>query len=430
VAESNRRVLEIEVPAEVVKKRAGAITAEFQRRVRLPGFRPGKAPLSLIQQRYRDDIRSELLRDLVPEYVEAQAREQQWGVVGTPSISDIEYTEDSPLKFKATLDILPEFELRDFRDLEVAAEDTTVTEEEVSNTLRELQEEGATYLNLDEARPLEDGDYASIAVAEAPAKADAPGGKTRESLCEIGGVRTLKEFSESLRGASLGEERTITVTYPEASRDPQIAGKTVTYNVKVLGLKKKQLPELDDDFARELGDYESIEAVRGRIREDLEKAKQHEADQKARAEVRQKLAELHDFTVPEVLLEREVDNRLKTLKHEIEHKNLNPQSLEIDWARLRAGQRPGAEIEIKSALILKKIAEQNNLEADTSQVAGEIQRIAEGTRQSPSTVEAHLTRDGGLDRIKSRLRLEKALEFVIQNARRIGKNDIAAISEG
>jgi trigger factor len=422
--------LEIEIPPEVVKKRAGEIATEFRRHARLPGFRPGKAPLSLIQQRYRDDIRSELLRALVPEYVEAQAKEQKWDPVGSPSISDVEYAEDSPLRFKATLEVLPQFELRDFRSLEVAVAETAVSNEEIENTLSELQEEGATFVNVEESRPLADGDHASIAITEVGAGSDAPSGKTRELFCEIGGVRTMKEFSDNLRGASLGEERTFTVSYPAEARDPRIAGKSVTYCVKVLGLKKKQLPELNDEFARELGDYDSLEAVRRRIREDLEKAKQHEASQSARAELRKKLAELHDFPVPEALVERQIEKRLDTLKREIEAKKLNPQLLQLDWGRLRTAQRQAAVEDVKSSLVLEKIAEANNLEAGASDLSEEIQGIADATRQSPEAVEAYLTRDGGLARIKSRLRIDKALEFVFQNVRRISKNDIAVSSEG
>jgi trigger factor len=425
VADSCRRILEIEIPQEIVKKRADEIVGEFRRHARLPGFRPGKAPLSLVQQRYRDDIRSEILRDLVPQYVATQAKEQNWELVGNPSISDIEYAEESPLKFKATLEIMPEIELKDFRDLEVEVSDTTVHDEDVEIMLHDLQEEGATYVNVDEPRPLQDGDSASIAVHEATAGPEAAAIKEQDLLCEIGGAKTVKEFTENLRGVSLGEEKTFPVAYPADWGDHRTAGRTVTYHVKVLGIKKKQLPELNDEFARELGPFESLEDVRKRIREDLEKARQRDADQGAKSEVREKLAQLHEFPVPDMLVERQVEKRMEAFKRQIAAKNLNPQSLELDWARLRAAQQQGAVADVKSTLILEKIAHENNLAVAAEEVAAEVQKISAATHQSPEVVEAYLTKDGGLDRIKSRLRIEKALEFVFQNVRKKAKSVVA-----
>jgi trigger factor len=357
--------------------------------------------------------------------VATQAKEHNWDLVGNPSISDIEYAEESPLKFKATLEIMPEIELQDFRDLEVEVSDTTVRDEDVEIMLRDLQEEGATYVNVDEQRPLQDGDSASIAVQEVISGHVAAAGKEQELLCEIGGAKTVKEFTENLRGASLGEERTFPVTYPADWGDHRTAGRTVTYQVKVLGIKKKQLPELNDEFARELGPFESLEAVRQRIREDLGKAKQRDSEQGAKSEVREKLAQLHEFPVPDALVDRQVEKRLEAFKRQIAAKNLNPQSLELDWARMRAAQRQAAVEDVKSTLILEKIAHENRLEVAAEDVAAEVQKVSAATHQSPEVVEAYLTKDGGLDKIKSRLRIEKALEFVFQNVRKKAKSAVA-----
>jgi len=406
-------VLEIEVPQEVVKKRADEISAELRRRARLPGFRPGKAPLSLVRQRYRDDIRTELLRDLVPEYLAARTKQDHLDPVGDPSVSDIELAEDSPLKFKATLEVMPEFELKDYGDLEIEIEEPEVSDKEVEETLARMREEGATYINVEESRPIQDGDFANIALQEVPAGGGTGSGKTHDLLCEIGSERTVEEFTANLRGATLGEERTFSVAYPKGSRDNRLAGKTLTYRVKVLGIKKKQLPELNDDFARELGKFDSIEVVRQHIREDLEEAKQRDAEQKAKTLLREKLAEIHDFSVPEVLVERQIEKRMEALQRQ-----LQSGGMDVDWARIRAMQRPEALIDVKSTLILQKIAAEELLEVEQAEVQKEIQKIAGATNQTPESVEAHLTHDGVLDRIKSRLRIEKALEFAFQHVRR------------
>lgn len=419
MAESCRRVMEVEIPPEVVQERANAIVAQLQQRTRLPGFRPGKAPLSLIRQRFHDDILSRLLQQLVPEYVAALAREQNWEPVGSPSVTDVQYQEGAPLKFKAVLEVLPEFELQDYRSLRIAVPEPPVGEDEVEGTLERLREQAAAYVNLD-PRPLREGDFASIAVQGASPGKESSGVRVDEVLCEIGGPNTVQEFTENLRGAQVGEERGFEVVYSRDHGDPRLAGKTVSYHVKVLGIKQKHLPELNDDFAREIGEYDSLDAVRRHIREDLENSKRQQAEQDARQSVRQKLVELHDFPVPETLVERQIERRLERLRRQITAQGMDPQRLSLDWGKIRASQREGAVEDVKSTFILEKIAHREKLEPDDSEVARELEKIAAATQQSAEAVRSRLTTEGGVDRIKSRLRIEKALEFVFHNARNAG----------
>ena len=210
------------------------------------------------------------------------------------------------------------------------------------------------------------------------------------------------------------------MVYSRDHGDPRLAGKTVSYHVKVLGIKQKHLPELNDDFAREIGEYDSLEAVRRHIREDLENSKRQQAEQDARQSVRQKLVELHDFAVPETLVERQIERRLERLRRQITAQGMDPQRLSLDWGKIRASQREGAVEDVKSTFILEKIAHREQLEPDESEVARELEKIAAATQQSAEAVRSRLTTEGGADRIKSRLRIEKALEFVFHNARNAG----------
>lgn len=418
MADSCRRVLEIEVPLEVVSERVERIAGEYRKHAKLAGFRPGKAPMSVVRQRYRDDIKAELLRDVVPEYVQAQAKDNKWDVVGNPSVSDIVFDDGSPLKFKATLEVLAEFELKDYDGIEIEVDNTEVVDKEVDETLSRLQNEGATFTNVDEDRPLKDGDFASIVVMDAGLPDDEQKSKAPEVLCEIGAERTLKEFSDNLRGAKAGEERTFPVSYPEDSHDQRVAGKTFNYKVKVLGIKAKQLPELNDDFAKELGDFDSIETIKNHIREDISKAKDRESAEKAKGELRSKLAAMHDFPVPDILVDNQVEKRLETFRRQVESQGMNLQGMQLDWNRLRVAQRDGAIEDVKCTLILAKIADVNNIEVDSSDVSAEMQKIAAIAKQPPEAIEAYLTRDGGIDRIKSRLRVDKTLEYVYQHSKR------------
>ena len=200
--------------------------------------------------------------------------------------------------------------------------------------------------------------------------------------------------------------------------DPRLAGKSVPYHVKVLGIKQKQQPELNDEFARELGDYDSLEAVRRHIREDIEKRKLEEAEHNARSEVRKQLVALHEFSVPETLVERQIERRLERLRRQLTSQGMDPKSLALDWGKVRAAQREEAVEDVKSTFILEKIAYREQLEPEGSEMDLEIERIASVTQSDAGTIRSRLTREGGLDRMKSRLRIEKALDFVFHQARK------------
>ncbi len=409
--------MEIEIPPEVVKKRLNAVAIQLQRRVRLPGFRPGKAPISFIQQKFRDDIRSEVLQELVPEYVRVRAQEQSWEPVGNPSVTEVQFADDTALRFKATVEVLPEFQLGNYEDLSVPLEESKVSEEEVVKSLDRLREQAATYVNL-EARPLQEGDFASIGFEGISPGKDSTPVKVEEVLCEIGGANTMKEFTENLKGAQLGEERKFEVAYPPEFNDPRLAGKTVAYKVKVLGLKKKILPELNDDFAREMGEFASLDALRQRVQDELGKAKREEAEQNAKSQLRQKLVELHDFPVPESMVERQLERRVERLRRQLAAQGIDLKSLQMDWKKLRASQQESALQEVKSALILEKIAEKEKIEAEEADIEEEIGKIAAASQQTAAMIRSRLTKEGALDKIRARIRIEKALDIIFRKVSR------------
>ena len=409
--------MEIEIPPEVVKKRLDAVAIQLQRRVRLPGFRPGKAPVSLIQQKFRDDIRSEVLQELVPEYVRVRAQEQNWEPVGYPSVTDVQFADDTALRFKATVEVLPEFQLENYEDMSVPLEESKVSEEEVVKNLDRLREQAATYVNLED-RSLQEGDFASIGFEGISPGRDSTPVKVEEVLCEIGGANTMKEFTENLKGAQLGEERRFEVAYPPEFNDPRLAGKTIAYKVKVLGLKKKILPELNDDFAREMGEFASLDALRQRVQDELGKAKREEAEQKAKNQLRQKLVELHDFPVPESMVERQMERRVERLRRQLTAQGVDLESLQMDWKKLRASQQESALQEVKSALILEKIAEKEKIVAEEADIEEEIGKIAAASRQTAAMIRSRLTEEGALDKIRARIRIEKALEIIFRKVSR------------
>ena len=415
MAESCRRVLVIEIPEEVVGEKLGAITAQYRKHARLPGFRPGKAPLSIIRQKFEDDIRAQALQELVPEYVESEVKKLQLEPIGQPSISDIEFAKDAPLKFKASVETMPEFELQDYGGLKVEYEEPAVADPEVQQALEKLQAQSATYVNVD-PRPIQDGDYASITIhGVAPGKADS-GVELKEMLCEVGGPDTVAEFTQNLRGVEPGQEVSFDVTYPPEFRDGRLAGKTVAYRVRVLGIKQRHLPPLDDDFAKELGEFDSLDGLRARIRENLLQSARERAEKEAKKSIRKQLVELHDFPVPESLVERQLEKRLDRLRRHLASQGMAPDRLAWDWGKVRDSQLEEAVEEVKGSLILEKIADRDQVEVSDSEVDHELNLLANALNQPEASLRARLTTDGGVDRIKSRLRIEKALEVLFQNA--------------
>src|SRR6202162_5818792 len=268
-----RRELELEIPAEAVQKAVERVAREFARVARVPGFRPGKAPVTLIRRRFADDIKSEVLQTLVPEQIERAVTENKMVPVTQPQVDQVDFAESGPVKFRATFEVLPEFDLGQYKDLEVEVEDHKIEDADVDKAIEELRDRAATFVPV-EARTITDGDYAQLKLKGIPAG----GGETLDAesvLCHVGGEETMDAFNQNLRGASAGDHKTFDVTYPAAYPDPKLQGKTYSYAVEVLGIKVKKRPELTDEFAKDVSDVQTIEELRTKVRENLEAAGTH-----------------------------------------------------------------------------------------------------------------------------------------------------------
>jgi trigger factor len=234
-----------------------------------------------------------------------------------------------------------------------------------------------------------------------------------EVLIEIGGKNTVPEFSENLRGATAGETREFEVKYPEDSTDKRLAGKTLVYTVKVQAIKQKNLPELNDEFAKELGEFTSLDQVRKQIRENMQAERKHDAEREAKDKLVNELVKRNDFEVPESLVDRQIDLRLERGLRALAAQGMKMEDMKkMDLPRLRAGQRDQAVQDVKSSLLLDRIAELENIDVGEDELNHEIEALAQQTKQTSEAVRARLTQDGGLDRIRNRIRSEKTLEFL------------------
>lgn len=409
--------LEITVPVEAVEQENERVITKIRNRARIPGFRPGRAPASMVRLRFADEIRREVMEALIPRHLYKQIEAEGLHPVGTPDVSNVKFEPGQPLTFKAEFEVLPDFELKEYRGLPVAYDEPEVTEEEIAAALEQIRERHAIYRNLD-PRPLADGDIAVVSLRSTQTPAGMAPIHQDELTVEIGGEDTLAPFTENLRGLSPGDQREIQVTYPEDYGEPKLAGQTVTFHAEVRGLRKKELPELNDELAKDEGDFRDLAELRERIRSELQAQKREEAHRKAKAKLIEDLVDAHDFPVPEALVEKQIHSNVERSLRSLADRGVDPTKLRLDWKKIQEVEQPRSIREIKAGLILDKIAAQERIQATQEEVDRQVQLYARQTGQPVAVARAKLAESGALDRIASQIRSEKTLQFLFEQARK------------
>ena len=412
IKESTKREIAVEVPAEEVVRQTDALIQKYQKLARLPGFRRGHVPASIIKHRFAEDIKTEVVEALVPRYFRQEAQKQGLTPVSQPRVTDLHIHDGEPLKFKASFEVLPEIKVEGYRELRADKPEINVTDAEVDEALASVREQHATFSTIED-RALQDGDFAQVSLDGKPTAGEGQPVHMDEVLVEIGGKNTMPEFTEHLRGVSAGDEKSFDVVYPADFSDERLAGKTFSYTVKVHSLKLKTLPELNDDFAKELGEFTSLEDVKKQIHENMETERKHRAEHEAKDKLVAELVKRNDFEVPESLVEHQIYLRLERGLRALAAQGMRQEDLKkMDFARLRAGQKDQAVQEVKAALLLDKVAEHEKIGVSDEELQRELDSLAKQTKQTVEAVRARLTRDGGLDRMKDRIRNEKTLDFL------------------
>ena len=417
---STRREIAVEIPVEEVTRETNALIQKYQKLARIPGFRRGHVPASVIRQRFSEDLKSDVVEALVPRYFRKEADRQGLIPVSQPQVTDLHLKDNEPLRFKASFEVMPEIKVDGYKELRAEKPEITVTDEEVEQSLNGVREQHATFTAV-EGRPLADGDYAQVSLDGKPKDGPTDGQDKPvhmdEVLVEIAGKNTMPEFTENLRGASAGDERVFEVTYAQDAQEQRLAGKTFTYTVKVQSIKQKSLPELDDQFATQLGEFKTLDEVRQRIRESMEAERKHTAEHEAKDKLVAELVKRSEFEVPEALVDRQIDVRLERGLRALAAQGMKAEDIKkMDLNRLRVGQREQALQEVKASLVLDKIAEEEKIEVSDAEIDREIDALATQSKQTPEAIRARLTRDGALDRIRNRIRSEKTLDFLYRQS--------------
>jgi len=409
---NTKREIQVEIPATEVARETDNLIQKYQKLARLPGFRRGHIPASVIRQRFSEDIKSEVVDALVPRFFRRETEKQGLIPVSQPRVTDLHIHDGEPLRFKASFEVMPEIKVGGYKELRADKADISVSEEEVEQSLKSVQEQHATFASV-EGRALADGDFAQVSLDGEPKDGEGKPVHMDDILVEIAGKNTMPEFTENLRGSSAGDQRTFDVVYPQDFSDQRLAGKTFAYTVKVQAIKQKSLPELNDQFAKELGEFADLAEVRKRIREGMEAERKHDAERQAKDKLVAELIKRNDFEVPEALVDRQIDLRLERGLRALAAQGMKAEDIKkMDVNRLRAGQREQAVQEVKASLLLDKIAEEEKIEVSDEEVDREVQALAQQAKQTVEAIRTRLTRDGVLDRIRNRIRSDKTLDFL------------------
>ncbi len=415
-----QRELSIEIPADVVKAETDNLVSRYQKLANIPGFRKGKVPGAIVRQRFAEEIKSDVVEALVPRYFRDEAKKQNLSPVSQPRVTDLHIHEGEPLRFKASFEVMPDFQVAPYEDIRVTTLDTNVSDEEVQTALNNLRDQQATFTAVEEDRPLQEGDFAVASFKGTPKETDADSKPVEvdEIMVEIGGQNTIPEFTENLRGVKSGEQRTFDVKYADDFADKRLAGKTLTYEVTVKGIKTRTVPELNDEFAKELSaDFNTVDDLRTRLRENMQAERQHEAEHQGKDKLVEELLQRNDFPVPDALVNDQVDLRLERGLRALAAQGMRTEDMKsMDFERLRAGQRDAALREVKAALILDRIAEQEKIEVPDEEIEHELESLATQSKQTLEQVRTRLTENGGLDRIRHRIRNEKTLDSLYRRS--------------
>ena len=418
-----RKQIDVEIDAAAVRTVYDRISDNYAKAASVPGFRPGHAPRAVVRTRFKDQIRTEVLKELLPDAVQKAVEEHKLEPLGEPELNlenseGLDQLGQLPIAFNVSVEILPEIKLGEYKGLAATRSTRPVKDEDVDRVIESLRENSATL------EPVEDRGAQPNDTVTASFHGKFIDDPTAEPIqvedvdVILGGEGVVQEITDALTGARPDEEKTFTVNYPPEFSAKGLAGKQIEYTVKISAVRIKELPELDDDWAQSLGDeIESLEQLRTKIRSDLEDQVKQEADNKTRGGLIRQLVDSHDFELPERLVEQQTEHRLESVVRDMIGQGIDPRNPELQWDKARESLKEQASYDLRSSLLLERIAEEEKLEVSDQEVNDEINAIADASRQSPDQVRAILTKQGGERSIAGRLRNRKALDLLVENAR-------------
>ena len=416
---ATRTTLEIEVPAEDVEKAFAAVTKSYVQRAAIPGFRKGKAPQSVIQKRFSDEIKGDVLEAIVPDALAAAIEERKLSVLGRPHIEDLKWEPPGPIRFEARLDLKPPVDPGDYKGVPVEDQPVEPTDEDVSKVVDRIREAHAEFHPI-EGRPAAPGDFAVADIAGSFVEILAPGQNPRtfrdeKITLEVGHADSMPEINDALRGSAAGETRSFRKTFADDFPNDEFKGKTVDYQVTLAALKEKKLPALDDEFAGAVAEGDTLEALREKVRTRLRHEKEADRKRKFRRVILDGLLSRREIPAPEVLVESETVAALRDYARYLAQSGVDPEK--EDWEKLQAEARPGAEKRVREYLLLDAIAEKEGIAISETELEAEFKRAAAQRGVEPAALREQMAKAGGIDALRDEMRLARAADLLIASAK-------------
>jgi trigger factor len=465
--EQCKKQVRLEIPGDLVRAETDRVATTLARQVNVAGFRRGHVPASVVKTRFRKELRDEVLGHLLPHALGDAIREKDLKVIGEPSLDELNFGDDQSISVTFTVEVAPEFELADYKNIPLVKHDYKVRDEDVEKAIDSYRERQAELVPVED-RPAQPGDHVTVNMtgkigplqqqageaegekAEGAEQQETPSPDAPQELAESGeaggaaqsesgqgepaqaepeqinqqdvdielGARgILKEFTEALTGARPGDTRAVSIEYPEDYTNKQLAGRRATYTLEVTAVRAKELPEFSDEFAQSVSEeFNTADELRAGVRSKMEREAQHKAESELQAAVLEQLADRNRFDVPEFVVGKEMDSRIQTLVRQLSYQGIDPRQMQVDWGHIRESQREQAEREVRATFVLDRIAEAEQIEVSEDELDQEIERIAQGMGETTAALKARLTKEGALDTIRGQVRNRKALDLVIASA--------------
>lgn len=409
-----KKSVEVEIPADLIAHESERVTSEFGRSAKIPGFRPGKVPASVVRNRYAKEIQEEVMSRLLPATFRDAIAERGVEPVGDPQLEHVDaFIEGAPIKYKAEFEVKPQIELREYRGIEVDDPKIEVTETDVEAMIERLREQASAYRPIED-RGLEDGDIAVIEIASTPEGDET---KTDSGHFRVGEESPLPELHSALRGRHPGDTASFDKAYGDDAQQEAWRGKNVHHDVTLKEIRVQEKPEVNDEFAKAVGEWDSVDAMRDAIRADIRRHREMEALRLKRTQVGEALLGVHEFEVPETLVEDELGRSMNNYARYLASQGVDLQKAELDWRQLGENFRPDAVKRVQRSLILEAIAKKESLAVGDVEVDAEIRRAANEAERDFAEVKHRMKHDGGYESLRASLAQEKALDLVLRESR-------------
>ncbi len=413
---SIKKKVNVEIPGDQVTKEVDSFYQEVARKAKIKGFRPGKVPRNILERHFKDYVKAEVIQKLIQDTYPTALSESNLHPVSNPMIDPGNLESGKPFQYSATIEVKPEIKLEGYLGLNIEGKKEEVKDEEVEERLKGLQNLHANLKTIQEARPIQNGDFVIVDYEARMDGKPLEEGKATDFTVEVGSGRFIPAFEEKLIGLRLEEEREIEVFFPEDYGYKKWAGKTISFHVKIKEIKEKILPTLDDEFAKDLGDYSSLEELKFKLKQEIEREKQLAFDRQLKDQMVDQLLQRNTFEVPESLVEEQAKALFSDTKLRLAAQGIKIDALGISEEKLQEDYRETAMKQVRTFLVLEKIAGQEGISVTDEEVENRLKEISEGTRQKLDVVKRYYEKNELIPEVKAGIMNEKTLNFLLEKA--------------